>query len=494
MNCLTVIQTSQGLAEYVKKHSKAKGPKVVIGYDGRRDSKLFAELAAAVFIAKGFSVIWFCDVVHTPLVPFAVRTRAADVGVMITASHNPKDDNGYKVYGPNACQINSPQDRAIAQAILENLEPITWDVSQVQNLEDHLAKVRKDYVDQIAKLIQVKSQVPPIVYTPMHGVGLESLRHALHRILPPQLKIPNLEGSVHEPLREWYPGFKIVPSQAYPDPEFSTVIYPNPEEYGALDLAKAQADNYGIQLVLANDPDADRFAIAQKLDDRRWYQFKGDEVGALLGYYVYTRWKADQSQQQKPLMITSAVSSQMLAAISKQEGFEVQETLTGFKWIGNKAFEAGTRARFGYEEALGYMLPTIVHDKDGISAACLLLEACSEWKRLPYEVLQDLYKTYGCFETANTYWKSPSLDLTKEIFESIREKPRKILELLPSSTHCRVRDALSGTDSGTADGLSSLPVVEDNLMITLWLSNSTELQEGVRLTIRASGTEPKIKG
>ena len=492
MNCLTVIQTSQGLAEHIiVREVNKRQLKAVVGYDGRYDSRRFAELAAAAFLAKGFTVIWFRTVVHTPLVPFAVRTQKADVGIMITASHNPKDDNGYKVYGSNACQINSPEDSAIAQSIMANLKPITWDVSQVQLLEDSLDRIREDYVEQVARTVQFKDSVSPVVYTPMHGVGLDFFLHVMHRLLPLQPGHRTLGGDGIE----GHPTIKVVSQQAYPDPDFSTVAYPNPEESAALDLAKLEADRHGLKIVIANDPDADRFAVAQKLSDGTWYQFKGDEVGDLLGSYIFTKWKRNHPPTtSSPLMITSAVSSQMLAAIGKQEGFHVQETLTGFKWIGNKALEAGAEALFGYEEALGYMLPNIVHDKDGISAACLFLEACSEWKRLPYDVLQGLYGTYGFFETMNTYWKSPNVELTKAVFEEIRMNPTLILDYLASSTQCRIRDALSGIDTGTPDGLSSLPCLSDNMMITLWLSNNADLQEGVRLTIRASGTEPKIKG
>ncbi|KAI4156465.1 MAG: hypothetical protein LQ340_000281 [Diploschistes diacapsis] len=497
MNCLTVIQTSQGLAEHLLKCSSSNNPlKVVIGYDGRHYSKRFAELAAAAFLEKSFSVIWFRDVVHTPLVPFAVRTQCADAGVMITASHNPKNDNGYKVYVGNGCQINSPQDQAIAKAIMKNLEPVTWNTTKVYGLEDSLDRIRDAYILSLTHPLCIEGPTPPVVYTPMHGVGLGFFMLAANRLLwnvhsfAAELPKEDLDGTIGDLQRRT----KIVKEQAYPDPEFPTVEYPNPEEHGALDLAKAEADKLGFKLLLANDPDADRFAAAQKLEDGKWYQFKGDEMGVILGVHVFEKWRSKQLQQGKPLMVTSAVSSQMLAAIGRREGFEVLETLTGFKWIGNAALEAGSRALFGYEEALGYMLPDIVHDKDGISAAYLLLEACSKWQRMPYEMLQDLYRKYGYFETANTYWKSPSLALTKETFEHIRANPRSILHSLAPSTRCRIRDAISGTDTGTEDGRSTLPSVLDNLMITLWLSSSLELQEGVRVTIRASGTEPKIKG
>ena len=495
MNCLTVIQTSQGLAEYLIKHYRGRERlKVVIGFDGRRHSKHFAELAAAAFLAKGIEVIWFRETVHTPLVPFTVRARRLNAGIMVTASHNPKDDNGYKVYGSNGCQINAPEDRLIAREILENLEPHTWSVDGVQYLEDSLQQIQAEYIDRIVQATQAGISFPPIVYTPMHGVGLKFFLAAVSRLMPPPSS-SSVETDSSNSLSQHLQSFvQIVAEQAQPDPEFPTVKFPNPEEHGALDLAKAEADKHGFRLVIASDPDADRFAVAQRLDDGNWYQFSGDEIGVLLGFHVWTKNRGGSHIPIRTLMITSAVSSQMLAAIGEKEGFEVQETLTGFKWIGNQALRSEGKALFGYEEALGYMMPDIVLDKDGISAACIFLEACSHWKRLPYAVLQDLYNKYGYFATANTYWKSPSLELTQQTFEEIRADPKAILRFFDGFTEFRVRDAVAGTDTGNADGVSSLPVVADNLMITVWLSSRPELEVGVRLTIRASGTEPKIKG
>lgn len=193
-------------------------------------------------------------------------------------------------------------------------------------------------------------------------------------------------------------------------------------------------------------------------------------------------------------MLTSAVSSQMLGAIGVAEGFKVEETLTGFKWIGNHAFRESEKAVFGYEEALGYMIADVVHDKDGVAAALLFLEACSSWDRMPFDVLQSLYERYGYFETANTYWKSPSVALTQAAFEGIQRDHAHLLRFFSPTTQCRVRDLSTGTDSGMPDGKAALPSSPENLMITLWLWGNAALQDGVRCTIRASGTEPKIKG
>ena len=199
----------------------------------------------------------------------------------------------------------------------------------------------RDYLEALAEVFRFKELPPAFIYTAMHGVGQNPFASAFKRLMP------KASGDDRTST------FRIVDEQSSPDPEFPTVAYPNPEEDGALDLAKAKADLVNSSIVLATDPDADRFAAAQKLDDGTWYQFKGDEMGTLLGYYVFARSIENKPAPSLPLMFTSAVSSQMLEAIGAQEMFEVQETLTGFKWIGSKALEAGTRALFGYEEALG---------------------------------------------------------------------------------------------------------------------------------------------
>ena len=497
MNRLTVIQTSQGIAQYLLDQSD--GPQdlsVVIGYDGRRDSRRFAELAATAFDTKGLRVIWYEHLVHTPMVPFGVKTRKATAGVMITASHNPKEDNGYKVYGSNGCQINAPMDKAISESIMQNLEPMAWETKPESFETGELYPIVEQYFAAICQVVSLKSPPPPVAYTPLHGVGLPYMLGAIRYAMtgsPAGTPKDMMGCSEDEAWTEL--GVKVVGRQALADPSFPTVRFPNPEEDSALDLALAEAEKTGTPLVIANDPDADRFAAAQKVGNR-WHQFKGDEVGALLGYYVHQKCLLSQGKRDT-LMLTSAVSSQMLAAIGAAEGFEVEETLTGFKWIGNRAFQEYERAVFGYEEALGYMIADVVHDKDGIAAALLFLEACASWAawgRTPFEVLQGLYEKYGYFETANTYWKSPDVALTQATFDHIQSDQSTLSRFFARSIKTRVRDLKSGTDTGRPDLRATLPSSPENLMITFWFWNDPALQEGVRCTIRASGTEPKIKG
>ena len=434
LNSLTIIQTSQGLAEYLlSAHPDTREAGLVIGHDGRHHSLHFAKLVAGVFLSKTIKVWWYEDVVHTPMVPFAVKHLEAAGGVMITASHNPAHDNGYKVYGPNGCQINAPIDAQIAASILENLAPITWDTGLLDR-----SQLKRDIRDQVMILYTghlwnclhwesfpslPEPTFPSFVYTPMHGVGLPFMQKAVGSL------VCSLKGPEHPPMK-----MTVVPEQAHPDPDFPTVKFPNPEEDGALDLAKATADKHGMNLIIANDPDADRLAIAEKVDGV-WIQLTGDQLGVLLAYFILSQsMKSDQrvasensNGSQSKYVLASAVSSQMLGVIASDFNASFEETLTGFKWLGSRALELEKQGKdcvFAYEEALGYMIPAVVYDKDGVLAASAFLSACGHWGS-PWAKLQELYERYGNFVTTNTYWRSSSVQKTTATFEKIRalEKP-----------------------------------------------------------------------
>lgn len=482
MNSLTIVQTSQGLAEYLlKEHSPLPDSAgIVVGYDARHNSRRFAELATTVFIAKGFKVFWYNAFVHTPMVPFGVNLLKAVAGVMITASHNPAQDNGYKVYGSNSCQINSPVDAQIAAAILSNLEPTTWqEQEESPRKEPVLPFVKSQYMLSLARYISLKfptelKNCPQFVYTPLHGVGLEYFTKALE-----QLGISGLMA--------------VVEQQAEPNPDFPTVKYPNPEEKGALDLAMAAADGKGLHLVLANDPDADRFAVAEKVGDK-WHPFTGDQIGILIASFLFEN--IDGRHHASFFVLTTAVSSQMLALMAKDKGFRFEETLTGFKWLGNRASNSSIKIEqipvlFGYEEALGYMFPSVVLDKDGIVANLVFLSACAKWAS-PWAKLQELYQKYGYFQTINTYWISPDIATTAKVFAKVRSLGNPFPHALNNRRVLRWRDLTKGYDSGTKDNVPILPSSYNTQMITCWLSE-TDTDQGIRFTVRASGTEPKIK-
>ncbi|KAH9827565.1 putative phosphoribomutase [Teratosphaeria destructans] len=489
MNSVTVLQASQGLADYItaRNASQSHGvPSIVIGYDARHNSSKFARLTAGIFLAKGFRVLWYEQLVHTPMVPFAVSLYKAAAGVMITASHNPKQDNGYKVYWSNGAQIIPPHDSGIATAIDRVQDILTWDDTAVQissEVKHIFTEATQAYFECVKRCVKPpdSSHSLKFTYTPMHGVGLPFME-----------RVTELLG---------IDGMTVVEAQAKPDPNFPTVGFPNPEEKGALSLAFATASECASKIVIANDPDADRFAAAEEIEPGKWHQFTGNQMGVLLGSHIFETYEGNRS---KLAMLASTVSSRMLAAIAKQEGFHFKETLTGFKWLANIALELksqGSDPVYAYEEAIGYMFTDILPDKDGVAAAAVFLLALQRWKAqglTPWRKLQQLYTTYGYFEDANTYIKSPSQEVTECLMAKIRnvDGDGRLPLTVGKRKVQRYRDLRYGVDLTYADGPEpsqahasqspDLPVDFSNNMITCWL-------EDVVFTVRTSGTEPKIK-
>lgn len=515
INTLVVLQATQGLSKYIKTQFP-NNLVAVVGHDHRFHSKEFAEVTATVFLAAGFKVYYLNpsdSFVHTPLVPFAVNEVNASVGVMITASHNPKMDNGYKVYYANGCQIIPPHDKNIAACIDENLQPWkdSWNSKKMipkalndGNLEYTRNEIFQKYVDKMNKtLVHIKEfsttnnpRSPWLVYTPMHGVGYD----IFHKIASECL---NLEEELD---------YLCVPEQIIPDPSFPTVSFPNPEERGALDIAIALAQKNNISLVLANDPDADRFSVAVKNKQTDvWQQLTGNEIGFLLAYHSLEQYNKLDPQLKKynPLaMLNSTVSSQMIKKMAEVEGFHYEDTLTGFKWIGNKAVDLekrGYMVLFGFEEAIGYMFPAMEHDKDGISAAVVFLQASYEWEKLeqmsPLDILEQGFKKYGVFKEYNGYYKLSDLSMTDQIFAYFRNEYTKESEHYPSHIGKELqiltfRDLTVGYQSDTENHVPNLPVDPSSQMITMTakpLVDSASGDDSIRFTIRGSGTEPKLK-
>ncbi|KAJ5198019.1 uncharacterized protein N7498_007136, partial [Penicillium cinerascens] len=479
MNSLTVIQASQGLAKYIHGRPNIASRGVVIGHDARHNSDRFAKLAANAFIALGIPVWFFDQAGPTPMVPFGVNHFNAAGGIMVTASHNPPQDNGYKVYSSNGAQINRPEDGEIAQSIRENLEPwpTAWKSLQPSNLlrADSYQKLLPHYISQVGKY--ANSTVPewqpsrPSVYTPLHGVG--------------GLVFPTLCESLG------INNCTTVPAQEKPDPEFPTVKFPNPEEAGALDLSIETADKEGKTLIIANDPDADRFAVAEKIHGE-WFLFTGNHVGVLLASHVFDSLN-DTADLSKVTVLTTTVSSGMLDKMAKAKGVQFKETLTGFKWMANVARDlekTGQVVPFAYEEALGYMFPAICYDKDGITAASVFLAAEAKWRAqglTVHDKLQRLFAEFGHHETLNNYFRSPNPELTLELFRGIRSGSFLAEKQFGRFKVLRWRDLTEGYDSASSDNKPDLPQDPTSQMLTLWLEG------GIRFTFRGSGTEPKVK-
>ncbi|KAI5968948.1 hypothetical protein KGF57_000063 [Candida theae] len=518
MNDVTVLQASQGLVEYLS--TKFPNPSIVVGYDHRFHSQRFAEILASVALLKGFTVYYLGSVdnfsseslkfyngvfknnhhscreyVHTPLVPFAIDHLHASGGVMITASHNPANDNGYKVYYANGCQIIPPQDADIAESIENNLRPCGDDVWHIiENFEDGLKRdklklvkpeIVEAYVASVKdKLVKEARLDFDFVYTPMHGVGLE--------IFEKCIRLFNTKN------------YSVVEEQSKPDPSFRTVKFPNPEEKGALDLAIAQAQSTGSKLVIASDPDADRFSVAIVDKQGKFKQLTGNEIGFLFAMYVIEN--LDRAKISNTYLLNSTVSSQVLKSMAEIDGFNFIDTLTGFKWIGNKAIDLeneGHYVPFGYEEAIGFMF-NLVHDKDGISAAVVFLQLYQQWfSKGDVSVVDKLeqgYKKYGWYKDLNGYYRLSDVSLTPKIFESVRNSysSHDYPQTIGNFKVTYWRDLTVGFDSSTPDDHKPiLPVDPHSQMITAVLApfekprNDQDLS--VRFTCRGSGTEPKLK-
>ncbi|XP_076468256.1 phosphopentomutase-like [Babylonia areolata] len=488
MNDLTIVQTAQGLIQYVlKANPKVKEKGIVVGFDGRYNSDKWAKISAAVCIANGIPVYLFSKVCPTPYVPFCIRHYGAACGVMVTASHNPKQDNGYKVYWENGAQIISPVDKGISKSIQDNLKPLesSWDISVVEGhplCKDPYKDALKYYnaaLDPVCyhREDNAKSSLR-VVYTAMHGVGYPYVQAAFKAF------------SLQQPVP--------VEEQVEPDPEFPTVVYPNPEEgKGALSLSIKKADAVGSPVIIANDPDADRLALAEKLPSGEWKIFTGNELGALLGYWCWTSFR-----QQNPdvpgsdvYMLASTVSSKILQAIGTMEGFKFEETLTGFKWMGNRTadlIKEGKTVLFAFEEAIGYMCGTSVLDKDGVSAAAMITEFASQLyaRNLTLEKqLEDIYTKYGYHLSSNSYFICHEPAVIARMFDELRNKggEGKYPKTCGPYKISQVRDLTAGYDSSQPDKKPLLPVSKSSQMITFQFEN------GCVATLRTSGTEPKIK-
>ncbi|SNR57168.1 phospho-sugar mutase [Blastococcus mobilis] len=440
MNAAVVTRAAAGLARHLADSGHA-GAGVVIGFDARRRSDEFAHISAAVLAAAGFAVQVLPKALPTPVLSFAVRHLGCAAGVMVTASHNPPDDNGYKVYLGDGAQLVPPADRLIESAIAA-----TGPAREVPLSDDWLTlgdDVQADYVAAVTEALE-PSRVPSrgdltVAYTALHGVGAETTRAVF------------AAAGLAEPVG--------VPEQDAPDPTFRTVAFPNPEEPGATDLLKALAARIGADVAIAEDPDADRCAVV--CGGR---QLTGDEVGALLADWLLRRGV-------RGTYASSLVSGSLMHVIAQSAGQPTAETPTGFKWI-IRAGSDGALLVFGYEEALGYAVaPSVVRDKDGISASLAVALLAAELKadgRTLLDRLDELANEHGLFVTGQLSVRVEDLSLISDAMTRLRSAP-------PAT--------LLGREVAFADlALEDPPVDAVRL-----------LGDGVRVIVRPSGTEPKLK-
>jgi len=468
MNRVMVRRATAGLADWLlAQEPGARERGVVIGYDGRHGSRVFAEDAARVLAGQGIRCLLATDVVATPVTAFVVSDRGAAAGIMVTASHNPPEYNGYKVYWGNGAQIIPPHDTGISAAIdrvgrTDRLPLPELDDARRRGLLSDLGTVDVDrYLAGVRALSvhrDAAARAPiTIAYTPLHGVGARFAEAAL--------------------AAAGFDRVHTVVDQRVPDPDFPTVRFPNPEEKGAMDQVLALAGEVEADLVLANDPDADRLAVAVP-EAGGWRMLTGDQIGVLLADYLLA-----EGEDGPRMVATTIVSSQLLGRMAAAAGVAFAQTLTGFKWIANAAIDRraadGTRFVFGYEEALGYTVGELVRDKDGVGAAVLFAELTA-FARARGESLLDrlgaIYRRHGLHVTEQVSLTLPGDDGLARIaslMQRFREQPPDRI----GGHAVRERHDLAAGALGLPPG---------NVLIYL-------LEGGRRVIMRPSGTEPKLK-
>ena len=447
MNRAVVGRTAAGIAAYMKSHGMKS---VVIGQDARHGSAEFTQQSASILSGAGMDVYVLPRPLPTPVLAFATQYLKCDIGIMVTASHNPREDNGYKVYvGPSADGI----DYACSQIINPTDQLISKEITLVKSLESQprgkewkivSEAVITEYVRRTALLAPSPGDLK-IVYTAMHGVGTETVQRVFN-----------------------HAGFAtliLVDEQCAPDPDFPTVAFPNPEEPGAIDLALKKARDFGAELVIANDPDADRCAVAIKDPKVGWRMLRGDELGIIFGEWI---------ARTKPTGIfgTSIVSSSALCKICAHYGIEYKEVLTGFKWLAKIE-----KLAFGYEEAIGYAVDSEnVNDKDGISAAIFLAQIAMDLKRdglTLTDLLDEVWARHGFHGTEQISIRVSDISATTALIAGLRQNPPK--EIAGLAVHSIDDLAAPTTGLPPTDGLR------------IWLAG------GIRIIVRPSGTEAKIK-
>ena len=468
MNKYIVAMTTQGFCNYIAENNPGKQIKTVISYDSRNNSREFAKITARVMAANGFKVYLFEDIRPTPELSFAVRELKADAGVMLTASHNPKEYNGYKAYWNDGAQLTSPHD----ELVIEKVNAIT-DLSQVKMQDDdkNITIIGEDmdkiYLEKV-KSISINSECIKkqkdlkIVYTPLHGTGIS--------LVPKALKAYGFENVI------------CVKEQSIPDGNFPTCVSPNPEEPAALEMGIKLAKEIDADMLLATDPDADREAIAVKDNKGEWIILNGNQTASLLTYYLLSANKNANALKGNEYIIKTVVTTDLINKIAEDFSVEYFDVLTGFKHIASKIREHEGKKRYigGGEESFGYLIGDFVRDKDAVSACCILAEmvAClkEEGTNL-YDFLLQLYTKYGFFQekqvSITRKGKTGAEEIQKMMMD-FRNNPPKQLD------NDEVVEIIDYLDTEK----TQLP--KSNVLQYL-------LKSGSKVSVRPSGTEPKIK-
>ena len=479
MNKYTVAMATQGLANYVKKCFPTANPiKAAVSHDSRNHSREFAEITANVLAANGFHVYLFEALRPTPELSFAVRHFGCQTGVMVTASHNPKEYNGYKAYWDDGCQLVAPHDTNVIDEVLKikGLDDVkmTGGEANIEIIGENVDSVYLDRVEQNSlhpELIK-KHHDLKIVYTPLHGTGITLIPRMLERL--------------------GFTNVNVVKEQATPDGNFPTTPSPNPEERAAMKMAVDLAKEIDADIVFASDPDADRVGVAVKRPDGEWMLLNGNQTMSVLIYYLLKEWKETGRLTGKEFIVKTIVTSELPADIAKRVGVKVYDVLTGFKFIGDKIRELEGKEVFigGGEESYGYMIGDFVRDKDAV-AACSMIAEIAAWAaeqgKTFFDVLVDLYTEYGFYKEGllSVVRKGKSgAEEIQQMMKDYRENPPK--EIDGEKVVC-IKDYKLHESTDLTTGKKE--------RIDLPASNVLQFftDKGNKVTVRPSGTEPKIK-
>lgn len=478
INKYTIGKATQGLANYLKKQFPNQIIKVAVAYDSRNNSQSLGTLVADVFAANGIQVYLFNELRPTPLLSFAIRHFGCQSGVMLTASHNPKEYNGYKAYWNDGCQLTAPHDTNVIKEVnaIHSVSEISF-----QPVSENIISVG-DEIDEIYINENKKLSIHPeaveaqkdlkIVFSPIHGTGITI--------------VPKL-------LEAWgFNNVSVVEKQATPDGNFPTVIYPNPEEEDAMALAKKKGEELDADLVLATDPDADRVGIAVKNDQGSFQLLNGNQIGSLLVYYVLSSKKEQNQLNNNPYVVKTIVTTNLQAEIANHFNVPYYETLTGFKYIGELMTKLGDSATYlvGGEESYGYLVGSLVRDKDAPNACAFLAEMTAYYKskgKSLYEVLLDLYQEFGCYQEKLVSLTKKGKAGAEEIKSMMSNLRANLPKSLGNVAVVEVRDYENSVAIDIATGAKkaiNLPQSDVLQFITI---------DGDVISARPSGTEPKIK-
>ena len=478
MNKYTVGTATQGLANYLLKNFEGEEIKVAIAHDSRNNSRFFAEITAAVFSANGIFVYLFEELRPTPELSFAIRELGCKSGVVLTASHNPREYNGYKAYWDDGAQVVPPHDKNIIAEVnaIEGIEAVKFDKNE-SLIKEISREIDEPYIQAILDLTLAKEAVKrqsdlKIVFSPIHGTGIT--------LVPEVLK------------RKGFTNVNVVEAQATPDGDFPTVVYPNPEEKEAMTLALQQAEALDADLVMATDPDADRVGLAAKNNEGEFELLNGNQAASLLIYFLLKKWQENGKLDGNQMIVKTIVTSDLLDRIAESFEVDCPNTLTGFKFIAAVIKELEGKKEFigGGEESYGYMISDFVRDKDAI-ASCAMLAEMTAWAKdqglSVFDLLAEIYQQYG-------FYLEKLVSMTKKGMQGAAEIKQMMVELRETPPA-----AIAGSPVvKTIDYLSSIEknvVTGEEKPVNLLKSNVLQffLEDGSKISARPSGTEPKIK-